>query len=69
MENVKTVHLYVDADAIETCVNSLRGKHPITVKGLDQNGRPATVTGVVLGMELGHDRFIGHQTLVKLIPT
>jgi hypothetical protein len=66
MEYQKTVHLYVDADAIEACVDSMGSKTSITVHGVDERGKVATVTGTVLKMELGHERFTTHGTLVIL---
>ena len=41
-------------------------KTSITVYGVDERGKVATVTGTVLKMELGHERFTTHGTLVIL---
>ena len=66
MEYRKSVHLYVDADTIPDCLDSLRSKTSITVEGLDEEGRVAKVTGIVLKIELGHERFKFQGTLVIL---
>ena len=66
MEYRKSVHLYVDADTIPDCLDSMRSKTSITVDGLDEEGTVAKVRGIVLKMELGHERFKTQGTLVIL---
>ena len=61
-----TVHLYVEAEAIDECLNSIRDKTATTVDGLDEKGRPAQVTGIVQNMELGRGPSAKHQTRVTV---
>jgi hypothetical protein len=69
MEAVDAVRLYVAGDAIEACVDSLRGKIAITISGLDQDGTAVQVTGIVLSLVLGDSHFRTHSTLVTIAPT
>ena len=66
MESGNIVHVYVDVEAIDDCVNSLGQNVSITVDGLDAEGRPAKLTGIIQRMELGEGPLPTHQTRVTL---
>ena len=67
MESGNIVHVYVDVEAIDDCVNSLRQKVSVTVDGVDAQGRPTQVTGMIQTIELGQGPLPTHLTRVTLL--
>jgi len=67
MRTGNTVHLYVAAEEVDACAVSFKDKTQVTISGLHYNGKRAKVTGVVLNIEIGHQRFENHETLVTVL--
>ena len=67
MEAGKIARIYIAAEDIDDCFNSLRQKVSVTVDGVDAEGQPTRVTGVIQSMELGRGPLPTHQTRVTLL--
>jgi hypothetical protein len=67
MESGNIVRIYVEAETIDDCVNSLRQKVSVTIDGINAKARRTQVTGIVQSMELGEGPLPTHQTRVTLL--
>jgi hypothetical protein len=67
MESGKIARIYIAAEAIDECVNSLRQRVSVTLDGVDEKGRRTQLTGLIQTMELGQGPLQTHQTRVTLL--